>query len=164
MHPATCPRLRSAGFTLIELVVTLALLGVMALMVLPLAEVTVQRQQEQELRSALREIREAIDRYKLAGDQGLIQRKVGDSGYPPDLDTLVRGVPNQTSPTGERLYFLRRIPRDPFHPDPRLSATASWGLRSSTSPAEAPSAGADVFDVVSTAKGVGLNGVPYSEW
>lgn len=152
------------GFTLIELVVTLALLGLMATMVLPLAEVAVQRQHEQELREALREIRTAIDRYRLASDQGLIQRKVGESGYPPDLQTLVNGVPNQTSPTKETLYFLRRIPRDPFNSDSRLSAAATWNLRSSASSADSPSQGSDVFDVISSAKGAGLNGVPYSEW
>ena len=152
------------GFTLIELVVTLALLGLMAAMVLPLAEVAVQRQHEQQLREALREIRTAIDRYRLASDQGLIQRKVGESGYPPDLQTLVTGVPNQTSPTKEPLFFLRRIPRDPFNTDGRLSAAATWGLRSSASSADAPSQGSDIFDVISSAKGNGLNGVPYSEW
>ena len=158
------PRHASSGFSLMELVVTLSLLGVLALMVQPLAEATVQRQQEQALREALREIRTAIDRYRQASEQGLIKRKVGDSGYPPDLETLVVGVVNQTSPSGERLIFLRRVPRDPFNPDSRLSPNASWGLRSSTSPPDAPSPGADVFDVVSSAKGVGLNGVPYSEW
>lgn len=153
-----------SGFTLMELVVTLALLGVLAMMVQPLAETMVQRQQEQALREALREIRGAIDRYRQASEQGLIKRKVGDTGYPPDLETLVVGVPNQTSPGGERLIFLRRVPRDPFNPDSHVSATASWALRSSTSPPDAPSPGSDVFDVVSTAKGAGLNGVPYSEW
>ena len=93
------PRHASSGFSLMELVVTLALLGVLALMVQPLAEATVQRQQEQALREALREIRTAIDRYRQASEQGLIKRKVGDSGYPPDLETLVVGVVNQTSPS-----------------------------------------------------------------
>lgn len=154
----------SRGFTLMELVVTLALLGIMALMVQPLAEIAIQRQQEQALREALREIRTAIDRYHQAAEQGLIQRKVGDKGYPPDLETLVLGVPNRTSATGERLIFLRRVPRDPFNSDSRLSAAATWNLRSSDSPADAPSPGSDVFDVTSSAKGAGLNGVPYSEW
>ena len=106
----------------------------------------------------------ATHRATVASDQGLIQRKVGESGYPPDLETLVRGVPNQTTPNKDMLYFLRRIPRDPFNTDERVSAAASWGLRNSNSPPDAPSAGSDVFDVVSNAKGVGLNGVPYSEW
>lgn len=154
---------RARGFTLIELVVTLALLGIMAMMAQPLAELTIRRQKEQQLRDALREIRGAIDRYKTASDQGLIMRKVGDSGYPPDLDTLVRGMPNQRSATGDRIFFLRRIPPDPFDTDHR-QADGGWGLRSSTSPPDAPSAGNDVFDVVTSAKGVGLNGIPYSEW
>lgn len=147
-----------------ELVVTLALLGLMAMMVQPLAELSVQREHERELREALRDIRGAIDRYRQASDQGLIERKVGDAGYPPDLESLVKGVTNQTSATHDKLYFLRRIPRDPFNPNSQLAAADTWALRSSASPADAPSPGSDVFDVISTASGVGLNGVPYREW
>lgn len=155
---------RQHGFTLMELVVTLALLGLMAAMAAPLAEMTVQRQREQELRAALREIRGAIDRYHAAAEQGLIERRVGDAGYPPDLETLVAGVPNVKSPSREPMFFLRRVPRDPFAEDERLTAAATWALRSSKSPADRPESGSDVFDVVSAARGNGLNGVPYSEW
>ncbi|CAD5373343.1 General secretion pathway protein G [Rubrivivax sp. A210] len=156
------PRVR--GFTLMELVVTLALLGLMALLAAPLAELSVQRSREQELRAALREIRIAIDRYRLAADQGLIERKLGDSGYPPDLETLVKGVPNQKSPKREALVFLRRVPRDPLALPDIEPAAATWGLRSYASSAEAPMSGADVFDVYSRAEGEGMNGLPYRDW
>jgi general secretion pathway protein G len=155
---------RQHGFTLMELVVTLALLGIMAMMAAPLAELTVQRQRENELRSALREIRVALDRYRAAADQGLVERKVGDSGYPSSLEALTVGVPNQKSPSRQLLYFLRQVPRDPFAAPEERPAAATWGLRSYASPPDAPISGADVFDVYSRAKGVGMNGVPYRDW
>jgi general secretion pathway protein G len=152
------------GFTLMELVVTLALLGLMAMLAAPLSELSVQRAHEQELRHALREIRTALDRYKQAADQGLIERKVGDSGYPPDLETLAAGVANQKSPGRERLYFLRRVPRDPFAPDDAQPDSATWGLRSYASAPDAPTSGADVFDVHTRSAGIGLNGQAYRDW
>ena len=112
---------------------------------------------------ALREVREAIDAYKRAADKGFIQRKVGDSGYPPNLRLLVDGVPNQKSAAGEKFYFLRRLPRDPFAA-PDLSAEDCWDLRSYASSADAPSPGDDVYDVHSRSAGVGLNGLPYQRW
>lgn len=162
-HRRGGPRRARAGFTLIELVVTLALLGVLGMLAAPLAERTVQRSKEQQLRAALREIRSGIDRYKRAADQGLIARTVGDSGYPPTLEILVTGVGTQ-DPTGTRQYFLRRLPRDPFSTDPSVPAAATWGLRSHASPADDPREGDDVFDVYTRAPGVGLDGVPYREW
>lgn len=153
----------SRGFTLIELVVTLALLGLMAMLAQPLAELALQRNRETQLREALREIRVALDRYRTAAEQGQIERRVGDSGYPSDLNLLVEGMPNMRSPKRERLYFLRRVPRDPFAPS-ELPAAATWGLRSYASAPEAPAAGGDVFDVYSQAAGVGFNGLPYREW
>jgi len=152
------------GFTLMELVVALALLALMAAMAAPLSEVAVQSQKEEQLRQALRDIRSAIDQYKQAVDQGLIQRRIGDAGYPPDLETLVKGVPNQQSPSRVPIVFLRRIPRDPFNPDTTVPAAATWKLRCYESPADAPSPGANVYDVVSMAKGKGLNGIDYSLW
>ena len=149
------------GFTLMEMVVTLALLGLLAMLAAPLAELTVQRAREDELRQALREIRTSLDRYKTAADHGLIERKVGDSGYPPDLETLVSGVRNQKSPGREPLYFLRRIPRDPMA---LPGSDGSWGLRSYASSAADPAPGLDVFDVYTRAAGNGLDGRPYREW
>ncbi len=160
---AGAPRRRVRGFTLMELVVTLALLGVLAAMAAPLAELTVRRHREQALRQALLDIRAGLDRYKVATERGLIAQRVGDSGYPPSLAVLVDGVPNQRSAKGELLYFLRRLPRDPFAP-PQLPAVQSWGLRSYQSPAQAPMAGNDVFDVYSRANGKALDGSNYAEW
>ena len=115
-------------------------------------------------RRALREIRIAIDRYKRASDQGLITRLVGASGYPPNLDVLVSGVQNLQDPKGGRMYFLRRLPRDPFAATTEPSAAATWGLRSYASAPDDPHEGDDVFDVYSRAPGVGLNGQSYREW
>lgn len=162
-HPAGAARRRIAGFTLIELVVTLALLGVLAMLAAPMAEVAVKRSREQELRVALREIRGALDRYKRAADQGQITRQLGDSGYPPNLDVLVDGVPLVGKGEGKRLFLLRRMPRDPFA-DTALPAVRTWGLRSYSSPPDDPRAGDDVFDVYSKHPGNGLNGVPYRQW
>lgn len=149
------------GLTLMELVVTLALLGLMALLAQPLSELNHQREREQQLRASLRELRTAIDRYKAAHEQGLIERKVGESGYPPDLQTLVDGVPNVKSPRRERLFFLRKLPRDPMA---GVGESGAWGLRSYASSADAPAAGSDVFDVYSRAPGQGLDGVAYRDW
>jgi general secretion pathway protein G len=152
------------GFTLIELLVTLAILAVLASAVVPLAEVTVQRTKESELRSALRQIRGALDEYKRAVDEGRIVKKADESGYPPSLDVLVAGVPNEKDPKKAKIYFLRRIPRDPFGTDPSVPPARTWGLRSYASPHDAPAEGNDVFDVYSRAEGKGLNGIPYREW
>ncbi len=155
---------RVRGFTLIELVVTLALLGVLALLAAPMAESAVLRSRERALRDALREIRTAIDQYHLAAEQGRIARRVGEPGYPPSLDVLVSGVPNAQDPKGGQIYFLRRLPRDPFAPTQGQPAAAGWGVRSYASPPDDPSEGDDVFDVYSTAPGLGLDGTPYREW
>ena len=152
------------GFTLIELVVTVAIVGVLALAAAPLLETTVRRQQESELRTALREIRGAIDAYRRAVDDGKIAKKADDSGYPPRLEDLYQGVDNRQDPGKGKLYFLRRLPRDPFNREAGLSATQTWGKRSYASPPDAPREGADVFDVYSLSDAVGSNGVPYREW
>lgn len=157
------PRLRPSGFTLIELVITVAIVGVLALLATPLFEVTAQRHKEAELRLALRQIRGAIDAYHQAAREKRIEVPADASGYPPNLDVLAEGVPDITKPDRRKIYFLRRLPRDPMHPDGTLPAADTWGLRSYASPPDAPSAGEDVFDVYSLSDKVGLNGVPYRE-
>jgi general secretion pathway protein G len=152
------------GFTLIELVITVAIVALLATAVLPVNELVVQRTQEQDLRRSLRQIREAIDAYKQASDEGRIKKSVGDSGYPKTLDELVNGVDDQKNPNKAKIYFLRRIPRDPFSTDPTLSAAATWGKRSYASPPDDPKEGDDVFDVFSLATGRGINGQPYRDW
>jgi general secretion pathway protein G len=154
---------RSAGFTIVELLVTLVIIGILASAAIPMAELSVQRSKEQDLRRALFEIRSAIDAYKRAGDEGRIARKADESGYPHSLEELMAGVPDAKSPKGAKLYFLRQIPRDPLDaeaPDPGKS----WGKRSYASSHEEPQEGADIFDVYSRAPGIGLNEVPYREW
>ena len=155
-------RSRGEGFTLIELLVVMAVLGILAMAAMPLAEISVQRDREQELRRGLWQIRDAIDAYKRAVDAGNVAVSAGVSGYPPNLQALVEGVPD-TKATGHTQYFLRRIPRDPFA-DESVSAAESWGLRSYASSPENPRPGADVYDVHSRSAKVGLNGVALRDW
>jgi general secretion pathway protein G len=146
------------GFTLIELLVTVAIVALLASIALPLAETTVQRSRESDLRRSLRELREAIDAYKRAGDEGRIEKKADRSGFPPTLQALVDGAADITDPKREKkVYFLRKLPRDPVSGE-------DWGLRSYASAADAPRSGEDVFDVFSLSRAAGLNGVPYREW
>ncbi len=152
------------GFTLIELVITVAIVALLASVALPVSELAVQRTKEQELRRTLRQIRDAIDMYKQASDEGRIRKSIGDSGYPKKLEDLAEGVDDQKSPKKEKIYFLRRIPRDPLNADPTLSAAATWGKRSYASPPDDPKEGDDVFDVFSLAQGKGINGQPYRDW
>lgn len=157
---------RDRGFTLIEMAVTAAIVALLASIAFPMAEVAVQRSKERELRAALWQIREALDAYKEAVDEGHILRKAGDSGYPPSLQTLVDGVEDAKSPEAGRpkIYFLRRIPRDPFVKDRDIPAEQTWGKRSYASSATDPKEGKDVFDVYSLAPGKGLDGVIYRDW
>ena len=152
------------GFTLIELVITVAIVAILASVALPLNELVVQRAKEQDLRRSLRDIRTALDAYKQATDEGRIVKRTGESGFPRRLEDLAEGVEDQKSPKRERIYFLRRIPRDPFATDPGLAAAATWGKRSYASPPDEPREGDDVFDVFTLAPGKGINGRPYKEW
>ena len=149
--------MKARGFTLVELLIVVAIMALLASIAAPLAELSYQRGKEQELRTALREIREAIDTYKRAADDGKIEKSADSSGYPPSLKTLVEGVPDKSTPEKSTLYFLRRIPRDPISGE-------DWGLRAYASPANDPQPGKDVYDVYSKSEEIGLNKVPYKEW
>lgn len=152
------------GFTIIELLVVMAVLGVLAAAVMPLSETLVTAQKERELRSALREIRGAIDDYKRAVDSGSITTSSGESGYPPSLQMLVEGtIDTRPQGRGQMLFFLRRIPRDPFA-DVRVPAEQTWRLRSYASPPSKPAPGADVYDVHSSSAATGLDGSTYASW
>lgn len=154
---------KQIGFTFVELIMTLAIMSVLVMVAVPLAQISVQRDKERDLRESLAQIREALDAYKRASDQGRIQIKVGESGYPKELSDLVNGIPDQRSPSKRDIYFLRSLPRDPMT-QPEISADESWGIRSYASPPDDPSEGEDVFDVYSKSKKQGLNGVEYDKW
>jgi general secretion pathway protein G len=149
--------MKARGFTLIELLITVAIVALLASIAAPLAEVTMQRGKEKELREALREIRSAVDAYKRAADEGVIERAADASGYPPTLAALVEGVADKRKPDAPKVYFLRRVPADPLGGE-------EWGLRSYASSASEPQAGKDVYDVYSKSDATGLNGVPYRQW
>ena len=157
-------RAAQGGFTLIEVVITLAIIGLLATVAAPLASVTIKRAKETELKVALREIRTAIDAYKEAAESGRVEVAADATGYPADLRLLYEGVEDKSSPDKKLIYFMRRLPRDPFYPDATVPPDESWGLRSYASPPDAPAPGDDVYDVHSLDTGKALNGVPYSEW
>ena len=144
------------GFTLLELIVAATILSILTLMALPLARVTIQREKEKELRQALWEMRDAIDRYKDAVDRGAFQPKVDSGGYPPDLETLVKGVEAQG---GKKIRFLRSIPVDP------MTKSKEWGMRSMQDDPDSDSfGGQSVFDVYTKSTGTGLDGTKYKDW
>ncbi|MCX7991119.1 MAG: type II secretion system GspH family protein [Proteobacteria bacterium] len=153
------------GVTLIELVVAVAVLAILASAVFPVARMAVKRTKEMELRYNLRIIRKAIDDYKRAYDEKRITQKLGGSGYPPDLKTLVEGVEDITSPVpGKKIFFLRRIPRDPFNTDYNKSPEETWGIRSYSSEPDNPKEGDDVFDVYSLSEEKAIDGTYYKDW
>jgi general secretion pathway protein G len=146
---------KTRGFTLVELIVATTILMVLTTLAIPLARVTIKRDKEHELRHDLWEMRDAIDRYKDAADRNAFQIKVGTEGYPPDLDTLVKGVDVQ----GKKLKFLRRIPVDP------MTGTTEWGMRSMQDDADSDSwGGQNVFDVFTKSQGTALDGTKYKDW
>jgi general secretion pathway protein G len=148
-------RRKILGFTLVELIVATAILAVLTGMAIPMARVTIKREKERELRHALWELRDGIDRYKDAADRGAFQIKVGSQGYPADLDTLVNGV----DVGGKKLKFLRRIPIDP------MTGGTEWGMRSmQDDPTSDSWDGENVFDVFTKSQGTALDGTKYKDW
>lgn len=151
------------GFTLIEMLVTLAIVAILSGLLLPLAETTARRTKEQDLKHALRQIRDGLDAYRKAADEGRLGAMADRSGYPPSLEVLVSGVEDQKDPKRRKLYFLRAIPRDPFA-EPGIGAEETWAKRSYASSHDDPSEGDDIYDVYSRSTAIGLNGIAYREW
>ena len=155
------------GFTLIELIVTVTIVAILASVAMPMLKMTVQRSKESELRANLRQIREAIDAYKKASDEGRIKKTLEASDYPPSLEILVDGVEDIKDIKKNKLKFLRIIPLDPMFPVTSINNNElpnNWGLRSYASEVESPQQGDDVFDVYSQSQQPGINGVPYAQW
>ena len=141
-----------------------AIMAILASIGMPLAELSLQRGKEQELRVSLREIRGALDAYKRLSDAGRIERAADATGYPTTLSALVEGVTDVKSPTGAKLYFLRRMPRDPMRSDTASDASADWALRSYESPPDDPKEGKDVYDVHSKSTAKAIDGTDYRTW
>jgi general secretion pathway protein G len=157
-----CPR--QHGFTLIELLVALTLLALLVSVALPLNALVGKRAKESELRRDLMTIRTAIDAYKRSADAGDIAKSVDESGYPPNLHVLVDGVESKRDPNGKKIYFLRRLPADPMFEGTAKSPEDTWETRSYESSADSFSSGDDVYDIRSSSKTEGINGIPYNQW
>jgi general secretion pathway protein G len=154
-HPRPLAK-SSKGFTLLELIVTAAILSILTMMALPLARLTIQREREKELRRALWDMRDAIDRYKDAADRGMFQTKLDSQNYPPTLEELTKGIEAQG---GKKLKFLRAIPTDP------MTKSKEWGLRSMQDDPDSDSwGGQSVFDVYTKSEGTALDGTKYKDW
>ena len=149
-----------AGMSLLELIVACSILMILSSMALPIAKFTVIRQREKELREDLRDMRRAIDKYKDLADQQKIRVELGSEGYPPDLDTLVKGVSvGGSGAAGKNMRFLRRVPKDP------MTGRTEWGMRSVQDDPDSTSwGGKNVFDVYSKSSGTALDGTKYSDW
>lgn len=152
------------GFTLIELMIVVAIMGILASAAMPLGEMVVKREKERELRIALRQIRTAIDAYKQAADDGQIEKKADETGYPHRLEDLDTGMDDVKDPDKKKIFFMRRLPRDPMFPDTEVPAAETWGKRSYASPPDSPEEGDDIYDVYSLSEKAGLNGIPYNQW
>jgi len=150
----------NAGLTLLELIVSCAILSLLATMAIPIGRYTAQRERENQLRYGLRYVRDAIDRYKDLADHGQIRVDATTGGYPPDLETLVKGVPLTSATSGGKtIHFLRSIPIDP------MTGKAEWGMRSSEDDPDSTSwGGQNIFDVYSLSQGTAINGTKYAEW
>ncbi|MGB7621004.1 MAG: type II secretion system protein [Terriglobia bacterium] len=158
MRRKTWERENQNGFSIVELIVAFTIMSILATAALPLARVTIQRQREIELHRALREIRDAIDKFKMASDQNMIEKKLDTEGYPPDLQTLVDGLPLMNT-VDKKIKFLRRIPKDP------MTGTTEWGLRSYQDDPDSSSwGGQNVFDVFTKNQGMAFDGTKYSDW
>jgi general secretion pathway protein G len=149
-------RIRSArGFTLLELIIATTILLILSTMAVPMARLTIKREKERRLRADLWEMRDAIDRYKMDADRGAFQTKVDSQNYPPDLETLVKGVDVQ----GKKVRYLRKIPIDP------MTGTTEWGLRSMQDDPDSDSfGGQSVFDVYTKSRDEALDGTKYKDW
>ncbi len=156
--------MKNAGFTLIELVVTVMIVAILASGAVPIAQLTSQRNKETELKQALRQIREAIDLYKKAVDEGKIKKTLDQTGYPPSLDVLEQGVINQADAKGRVIKFIRKIPRDPMNKDSDLKPAETWAKRSYASDVNAPAEGVDVYDVYSRSTKKAIDGTTYNTW
>ena len=158
-------RQKQRGFTIIELMVTLVILATLASITMPLLKLTLQRNKEAQLTQNLMQLRNAIDAYKQAADEGRIKKNIDQSGYPPNLEVLVDGVEDLKDPKKRSIKFLRRIPKDPMlNADKQGEFQHQWGLRSYFSEAEKPQYDGDVYDVYSLSPLNGINGVPYAQW
>jgi general secretion pathway protein G len=153
-------RAGQAGMTLLELIIACTILLILSSAALPIARFTIVRERERELRHDLRDMRNAIDRYKDYADRGMLRTELGSEGYPPDLDTLVKGVAlGGSGASGKNVRFLRRVPVDP------MTGQADWGMRSIQDDPDSQSwGGKNVFDVYSKSQGTALDGTKYTDW